>query len=279
MLVRFGTLCALAAATVMLLAQTASAQMPPLPDAIKRQGLLRAGVKCDYPPDGFMDRGGRPVGIEIDVVRRIAADAFGSPDRVDMVCVSAANRIPSLVAGKIDLILATLGISEERARVIDFGEPYAWGGSDVLVARDSPVRRLDDLQGRTVVALKGAWQIGWFEKNLPGTKLLRLDTVSDGLQALLQGRADGYAHDGAVLQGIARKNPRVRLVGEIYQIGHRGIGLRRGETAWKAWLDAAVARAKREGVVAEAVRRYVEPDLAAAVLDSWDLSRQPRSAR
>jgi hypothetical protein len=33
-----------------------------------------------------------------------------------------------------------------------------------------------------------------------------------------------------VLQGIARKNPR-RLVGEIYQIGHRGIGLRRGETA------------------------------------------------
>ncbi|WP_374448097.1 transporter substrate-binding domain-containing protein [Stella sp.] len=269
-----------ALAGLLAMAATAAAQvLPPVPDAIRRQGLLRAGVKCDYPPDGFMDRTGRPVGIEIELARQIAAYAFGRPDQIDMVCVSAANRIPSLVGGKIDLILATLGVSEERARVIDFGAPYAWGHSDVLVPQASAVRRLDDLAGRTVIVLKGAWQIGWFEKNLPQAKLLRLDTVSDGLQALIQGRGEGYAHDLAVLQGIARKNPRVRLLGEPYQLGHRAIGLRQGEAEWKAFLDAAVLRAKREGVVAEAVRRFVEPEQVQAVLDTWDLDRAPATSR
>lgn len=185
----------------------------------------------------------------------------------------------ALLGNKIDLILATLGISEERARVIDFGEPCAWGHSDVLVPAASPVRRLDDLAGRSVIVLKGAWQIGWFEQNQPQTTLLRLGTVSDGLQALVQGRGDGYAHDLAVLQAIARRNGRVRIVGEPYQLGYRGIGLRRGEADWKAFLDAAVARAKREGVVAEAARRFVEPEMLPATLDSWDLSRAPATSR
>jgi len=113
------------------------------------------------------------------------------------------------------MLVATLGITEERARVVDFSEPYAWGGSDVLVPKGSAIKKLADLKGKTVVVMKGAWQIDWFEKNMSDVKLLKLDNVSDGLQALLQNRADGFAHDFAILVGIAKKNAKTELVGEL----------------------------------------------------------------
>lgn len=100
------------------LAQT----MPPLPEAIRKAGLVKAGVKCDYPPDGFIDQSGKPVGVEVSLARQVAAYAFGSPDKAELTCVTTANRIPTLVSGKVDLVIATIGVTEERAKVVDFSE-------------------------------------------------------------------------------------------------------------------------------------------------------------
>jgi len=161
---------ALAAATTPSLAQ----DLPPVPEAIKKQGVLRVGVKCDYPPDGYLDAQGKPQGVEVSLAKQIAAYAFGSADKVELTCVTAANRIPALQGDKIDLIIATLGVSAERAQVIDFSENYAWGGSDVLVPKDSPIKNLKDFAGKNVIVMKGAWQIGWFEKNVPSAILLKL---------------------------------------------------------------------------------------------------------
>ena len=263
---------ALAAATPSL-----AQNLPNLPEAIKKQGLLRVGVKCDYPPDGYLDAQGKPQGVEVSLAKQIAAYAFGSPDKVELTCVTAANRIPSLQGGKIDLIVATLGVSAERAQVIDFSDNYAWGGSDVLVPKDSPIKSLTDFAGKNVIVMKGAWQIGWFEKNVPSATLLKLDGISDGLQALLQKRADGFAHDLDVLRPIAKKNNEVRLVGEIYQLGYRAAGIRKGEKDWVDYVNTAIAKAKKDGLIASWVKEHVEPDLQQAVIDSWDISKAPKS--
>jgi polar amino acid transport system substrate-binding protein len=258
-------------------APSAAQGLPPVPEAIKKQGLLRVGVKCDYPPDGYLDAQGKPQGVEVSLAKQIAAYAFGSPDKVELACVTAANRIPSLQGGKIDLILATLGVSAERAQVIDFSDSYAWGGSDVLVPKDSPIKSLTDFAGKNVIVMKGAWQIGWFEKNVPSANLLKLDGISDGLQALLQKRADGFAHDLDVLRPIAKKNSEVKLVGEIYQLGYRAAGIRKGEKDWVDYVNAAVAQAKKDGLIAKWVKEHVEADLQQAVIDSWDIAKAPKS--
>jgi polar amino acid transport system substrate-binding protein len=251
--------------------------LPSVPEAIKKQGLLRVGVKCDYPPDGYLDAQGKPQGVEVSLAKQIAAYAFGGPDKVEFTCVTAANRIPSLQGGKIDLILATLGVSAERAQVIDFSDNYAWGGSDVLVPKDSPIKSLTDFAGKNVIVMKGAWQIGWFEKNVPSATLLKLDGISDGLQALLQKRADGFAHDLDVLRPIAKKNSDVKLVGEIYQLGYRAAGIRKGEKDWVDYVNAAIAQAKRDGLISKWVKEHVEADLQQAVIDSWDIAKAPKS--
>ena len=48
--------------------------------------------------------------------------------------------------------------------MIDFSDSHAWGGSDVLVPKDSFIKSLTDFAGKNVIVMKGAWQIGWFEK-------------------------------------------------------------------------------------------------------------------
>jgi polar amino acid transport system substrate-binding protein len=236
-------------------------QMPPLPNAIREHGQLRAGVRCDQPPYGFRGPDGGFAGVEVEMAKQMAAWAFGSADRIDMQCVTADNRIPQLNARRVDLLIATLGVTPERARVIDFSEAYRWGGSDLLVRRDSPIRRLDDVQGRTVIMLRGTTQALWFDANMPGLSTLRLNTASDALQALLQGRGEAYAHDAATLIVIAARDQNLRLVGEPFAVSDAAVGLRKNEPEWMAWINAALARMKAENLYTAWIERWIPAEI------------------
>ena len=255
-----------------------AADLPALPGAIKAQGKLRFGTKCDYPPDGYLDEKGVPQGVEVDMGRQIAQYAFGDEKKIEIVCVTTANRVPSLVGNKIDLMIATMGITKQRREVVDISDAYAWGASDLLVLKDSPIKTLADLKGKKIILIKGAWQIPWFEKNMAGIDNIKLDTVNDAVQALLQGRADAYGHDNNVLFGLAAKNPKVRLVGDPYMIGFRGAAVRKGEAEWLAYVNAALAKMQKDGVIARLIAKHVEADIRPVHLEAFTPSKAPASA-
>ncbi|SFU94005.1 polar amino acid transport system substrate-binding protein [Methylobacterium sp. 174MFSha1.1] len=251
------------------IAAAAAQALPPLPKAIQAAGVLRAGVRCDQPPYGYKDESGNFSGIETDMAVQIAAWAFGSADKIELTCVTAENRIPQLMGKKVDILIATLGVTPERARVIDFSTPYRWGGSDMLVAKDSPIKKLDDVAGKTVVMLKGSTQAKWFEDNMPKVETLRLNTASDALQALKQGRGDAYTHDAATLVVVAAKDPSLRLVGESFAVTDAAAGLRKNDPEWMAYVDAALARMKAEGLYAKWVDKWVPADLRPFYADAF----------
>ena len=136
-------------------APVAAQDFPPLPASIEEQGVLRIGVKCDSPPFGASGIDGTPIGIEVEMAKKIGEYAFGSEEGAELSCVTSESRIPSLNSGKIDLILATLGRFPAREEVIDFSNIYFWGTSNVLVPVDSPVQELSDLAGETLLIVKG----------------------------------------------------------------------------------------------------------------------------
>ena len=251
-----------AAFALLSFSPVASAQaMPALPEAIKSQGKVRVGVRCDQPPYGFQDEKGQFAGVEVDMAKQIATYAFGSPDKAELTCVTAANRIPQLTSKRVDLLIATLGVSPERARVVAFSKPYRWGASDVLVAKDSPYKKLGDLSGKTIIALTGSVQAKWFEEKMKDATLLRLNTAADSLQALKQGRGEAYAHDAATLVIIASKDPTLRLLGDHYQLSDAAMAVRPGEDAWLAYVDAAIARMRSEGLFLRWVEKWVPAEV------------------
>jgi polar amino acid transport system substrate-binding protein len=247
---------------VLAICSAAIAQgLPTLPDFIKAQGKLRVGVRCDQPPYGYQDQNGQFAGVEVDMARNIATFAFGSPDRAELTCVTAENRIPQLNSKRVDLLIATLGISPERARVVAFSKPYRWGASEILVAKDAPIKKLEDLSTKTIVVLKGSVQAKWFEDNMPNATTLRLNTAADALQALKQGRADGYAHDAATLVIIGAKDPTLRILGDAYQLSDAAMAVRKGEDAWVAYIDAAITRMRAEGMFRRSVEKWVPAEI------------------
>jgi polar amino acid transport system substrate-binding protein len=100
----------------------------------------------------------------VEMSRQIALWALGSKDKVTFTCVTAENRVPQLLGRKVDFLIATLGVTPERQRVIDFTTPYRWGASDVVVKKDSAIKRIQDLNGKTLATLKGSVQAKWFEE-------------------------------------------------------------------------------------------------------------------
>lgn len=270
---RFSALAAFAAAAFTLSATVQAQSLPPLPDSIKAAGLLRAGVRCDQPPYGYKDETGKFAGVETDMAIQIATWAFGSPDKIELTCVTAENRIPQLNGKKVDLLIATLGVTPERARVVAFSKPYRWGGSDMLVAKDSPIKKLDDVAGKVVILLKGSTQAKWFEDTMPKVDNLRLNTASDALQSLKQGRGDAYAHDAATLIVIAAKDPSLRLVGEPFAISDAAVGVRKNEAEWLAYVDAALDRMKAEGLYAKWIEKWIPADIRPFYVESFQAAK------
>ncbi|WP_444459747.1 transporter substrate-binding domain-containing protein [Rhodobacter capsulatus] len=160
--------------------------------------------------------------------------------------------------------------------VIDYSDIYFWGSSNVLVPADSPVKTLADLSGKTVIVVKGATQIKWLEANIPGIEILQLNTTADGVQALKQGRADGFVGDGGLVYTLAGNYPETRVVEEGLDLGVNGIGLRKNEPELKAFVDAALDELRKDGFYERVIPEFVKEPAVAEVMKRGFLEAPPQ---
>jgi polar amino acid transport system substrate-binding protein len=254
-----------------LTSPAAAQDLPPLPQAIKDAGVIRIGVKCDSPPFGSSGPDGKPVGIEVDMAKQISVYAFGSPDKAELSCVATDARIPSLTGKKIDLIIATLGKTPPREQVIDYSDIYYWGSSNVAVLKDSPIQSLADLKGKSILIVKGGNQIKWLRDHIPDVQFVQLNNAADSLQALLQGRADGYVSDGTTMALLSGSYPNLRILKEEVDVGINGVGIRKSEPELKAFVNSALKKMKDEKFFSKAVKTHVsEANLQAQMIKSFE---------
>lgn len=92
------------------------------PDEIKSRGKLMVGVLTDYPPFGGTDAQQQPAGYDADVAA-LMAKSLGV--KLELVPVTGPNRIPYLLTNKIDVLIATFGITAERSKQVLFSNPYS----------------------------------------------------------------------------------------------------------------------------------------------------------
>src|ERR671925_942302 len=85
-----------------------AARLPALPADVRQRRRWRIGVKCDFPPFGYINRQNRIAGYDADVARRFAELAFGRRNRVSITCVTSPSRIPTLQQKRVDIIISTL---------------------------------------------------------------------------------------------------------------------------------------------------------------------------
>jgi polar amino acid transport system substrate-binding protein len=260
--------CAIAsigfALTVAAQTLPASAQaLPPLPKAIKDAGVIRIGVKCDSPPFGSSGPDGKPLGIEVEMAKQIGTYAFGSPDKAELSCVATDARIPSLTGGKIDLIIATLGKTPPREQVIDYSDIYYWGSSNIIVPKESPIQKLADLDGKSILIVKGGSQLKWLKDRIPSIQFVQLNTNADNIQALQQGRGDGYVGDAITIATLASNYPNLRVLKDEVDLGFNGVGIRKNEPELKTFVNAILKKLRDEKYYSKTVPTFVTDSIVA----------------
>ncbi|MGH7714587.1 MAG: substrate-binding periplasmic protein [Vulcanimicrobiaceae bacterium] len=221
----------------------AATSMPPLPAEIKARGYLSVGVKCDWPPFGFIDADGKTVGFDVDVARQLAQYAFGSPDAARFTCVTANNRVGYIDTKRIDLIVAVMSWTPERAKLVHFSTPYFEAGGLMLVPTNSNLSDFKELKGKSVITTKGAIYATWFQQCQPDTQIMEFADTSEALAALQAGRAPAFVSDDTLLVGLAEKNPALKMVGSNpIALGPWGLGTRLNDPKFSAWVDAGLAQ-------------------------------------
>ncbi|CAN5325320.1 transporter substrate-binding domain-containing protein [soil metagenome] len=195
---------------------------------IKEKGVLSVGVKNDYKPWGFLEPSGKIVGLEIDLAQAIA-DKIGV--KLEMLPVIAANRMEFLKQGRIDMILATMGDTAERRKIVGMVEPnYYAGATNVLAPKSAGLKKWEDLKGRKVCAVQGAYYNRRVTQ-MYAPEMVVFPSVPDALNALQGNNCVAFLFDDTLivstLSGGDAKwaNYEMPLVSEDPQLWAIGIRL------------------------------------------------------
>ena len=182
-----------------LLCGTAAAAPPtdsPTLKAIQQRGELRVGLEYGYMPFEMVDKGGQPIGFDIDLARHMAR-RLG----VKLTVVNQAwdGIIPALLTGKFDVLMGGMTITPERAQRVDFCDPYLTIGQTVLLRRKlagrvKSVRDLDAPEFTILTKLGTTGDIA-ARKTFKRARLRTFEHEADAAVEVRNGRADGFVYD------------------------------------------------------------------------------------
>lgn len=175
-------------------------------DKIKQRGSIVVGIKNDYKPWGFLDPSGKIVGMEIDLAQDVA-DRLGV--KVELIPVVAANRMEFLQQGRIDLVIATMGDTPQRRQVVGMIEPnYYAGGTNVLAPKSAGLKSWDQLKGKKVCAIQGAYYNRRVTQTY-GAELVAFAGIPETLSALQQGNCVAFVYDNTFIEStLAGGDPK-----------------------------------------------------------------------
>lgn len=219
-------------------------------ERIEETPVLTWGVKADTNLFGFYNiESGEIEGFDVDIAKALTDEMTNGEGEAEFVEVTSKTRIPLLKNGKIDGIIATMTITEEREKEVDFSDVYFNGGQSLLVHEDSEINGVEDLtEDHTVLAIKGSNSTQNMRKFAPQVDVLDLENYSEGFVALQSGQGDTLTTDNAILLGMIDTNPDYRLAGGNFTEEPYGVAINKGQEAFHQMLEEALVTIQGNGV-------------------------------
>jgi polar amino acid transport system substrate-binding protein len=222
-----------------------ASRLPALPAEIRQRRRWKIGVKCDFPPFGYINRQNKIAGYDVDVARRFAELAFGRRNRVSLTCVTTPSRIPALQRKDVDIIISTLTWTSAREEVIDYSYPYYNATGRLLVPNNTSITRLTDLRGKRVATTRGSIYDRYIGNCFSTASKVLTDSPVAALENLRSGRADTFMFDDTFLLGVAANDANLKMTTHKFLAVPYGIGIRKNEPVLRRWVNAAVLQMKR----------------------------------
>lgn len=216
---------------------------------IKERGKLLVGVKYDTRLFGLKDpASGNVEGFDIDISKAVAKHILGDENAIELKEVTSKTRIPMLNNGEIDMVVATMTITEERKKEVDFSDVYFQAGQSLLVKKGSSITGLESVTKDTkILGSKGATSIKNIKEKVPGVTVLEFDNYQDAFAALKAGQGDALTTDDAILYGMASQDENYEVVGEPFTDEPYGIAVQKGNTDVVQAINDTLAELRSNG--------------------------------
>lgn len=236
-----------------------------LPDDVKKKGALDVALDLPYPPMEFYNADGRIIGVDAELARMLGQKL---DIKVNLNQQAFDAVIPSLQAGRHDIIMSGMNDTEERRKVLSFIE-YVHAGFIILVKAGNPegIKNLEDLCD-VKVSLQQATQQGNILRELCGPEveqnLTELPDDPSAQEALRSGRVQAYIADAGVAAWAAEQTDGGKAFDVItdpknpagYDPLYIGIGVLKERKELIEVLREALQELIDEGVYQEAMKRY-----------------------
>lgn len=226
---------------------------------------VKIGIAAEaYPPFASPDASGNWVGWEVDFINAVCAAG-------EMQCVITPvawdGIIPSLTSGQIDVIMASMSITEERSKTIDFSDKYYNTPTVVVGAKGVEMAPTPEgLAGKIIGVQASTIHADYVEKYFAGTaaEVKIYQTQDEANSDLAAGRIDATQADSIAMdaflaseagaaccesKGAVADDPTILGLGV-------GAGIRKGEDELKAKINAAIAKVIADGTYDTITAKY-----------------------
>ena len=233
---------------------------------IRDRGFLRAGVSADsYLLGSRNPFTGAIEGFDIDMVDQVAAAIFGTAKgHVQLRVISAADRIPLLQSGDLDIVARNMTINCARWEQIAFSAEYFHSGQKVLVAKGSGIRSVADLSGKRVCAPAGTTSLDNIQEIAPDAIPVTAGNHTGCLLKFQNGETDAITGDDTVLAGLAAQDPYAEvLTGEALTDEPYGIGVNADDVDLVRFINGVLERMRQDGSWQASYEKWLQPSLKA----------------
>lgn len=226
---------ALALATVAAMASAHADQL----DDIKAAKKIRVAIDLGVPPYGMTDGQMKPIGSDVETARLLAKDLGVE---LEIVPTSAANRIPYLVTGRVDMMMGAFSIFPDRAKAIWFSSPYGSVTSVVLAPQATAIKSYADLSGKKVSVSRGTYTEQVLMAALPKeAQIVRFDDDPQAMAAMASGQVDAYGVGNVPGSQLIKRFPgKYEIKVSIPPRNWYSVGVRRGDADLLQWLNTFV---------------------------------------
>ena len=229
-------------------------------DIVKERGKLILGVTAGVPGYSAPDSDGKWQGFDVDLGRAVAAAVLGDPDAIECRPLSAKERFTALQSGEIDLLsrVTTWTATRDSELGVNFAGVNYYDGQGFMVARDSGITSLADLDGATIAVQAGTTTelnlSDYFRKQGMELELITFEKNDQASAALEAGRADAVTSDQSQLYALRTKFKEPEnfiMLPEVISKEPLGPVVREGDDQWLdivAWSLMVMLNAEEYGV-------------------------------
>jgi glutamate transport system substrate-binding protein len=227
-----------------------AAEPTPVPGATPG-GKLTIGIPVDEPGIGVKD-GDTYTGFDVETAKYVAKALGVPPENITWVESTGAQREAMLTAGQADMIVSTFTINDERKQKVDFAGPYFIAHQDLLVRRnETEITGPETLNGKDLCTVSGTTSAQNVLRFYQGRiNLKELPRYSDCVAALANSEVDAVTTDDVILAGYAASpqyKGRLKVIGKGFSDESYGIGVKKGNTALKDQVNAALKQYVSDG--------------------------------